>query len=212
MNGDKKPLNKRLDSFIFEKLEFPKLFSLEDSFFDPESRLAVEPADFAANLTFETTLSNNRSEIKSALLSLKEKTLDPSSPSLFFLLGLSDFDVERLPESLSSLSAKKIKNRLLFELSAELKFFLSNFSLASSSPETYASLSALDFLLEKSLSSLEDREETLSSLLNESRSAFRAESIEKKSRPFYERIRVTDDDTFAQIYSLANECRLAAFS
>ncbi len=204
-------MKQRLDSFIFKTLNFPSLFSLEEPFSDPESGLTVEPLVFSFNLNFETTLSNNRSEIKSALLSVRDKTLDPSTSTLTFLLGLSDFDVERLPETSSSLTSKKFKNRLLFELSAELNFFLASFSLETSSPEIYASLSALDSLLEKSFSSLENPEKSLASLLNESRSAFRAETLEKKSRPFYERIRVTDDDTFAQIYSISNELSLEAF-
>lgn len=230
--------NNFVDLFVIVNINPPLL--------DSETSLSVDNLTFSLNFTLE----QSREEIKSLLL----KTPDSSLPNgLTYLgensveiprlvLGLSDYDLDRVSENPNSPFAKKIRFKLLSEIVAELDLYLTIFpdsTLPTSlegdpSPalKNYASLSAASSffrdLLFDSIESLLDLDllpppprsvsKVPRKLLayaeayfkKESRDNFHAETLEKKSRPFYERVGVTDNDTFVQILSLANECKLTS--
>lgn len=152
-----------------------------------------------------------------------------------FVVGISDYDVDSLARAVKnpdSLSAQKFRFKILSELKTELDFYLSMLP-DSFNPEIAKKSSGFLSLFNKILlSSLEEcsnkllDEELIETsernpvkiraaletfFLKESREAFREEKLSRNLRPGYNRSRVTDDDSYAQILALGRELLATAF-
>ncbi len=223
--------NNKIDLFTF--------FDLKEPILDEETELSLNNLTIGLNFTLAESRDEIKSLLLYTPFENEKKPgftyiCENNSIAPRFVLGLSYFDIERTSKSLDTPSALKARFKLLAEIKAELSLFLTLFPKASNNSDTlidYAHLSLVDTLLTQalfgSIKILLDKnllpppprsiEKVPRKLLRYTENVFvkelsvlfREDTLAKKSKPFYERIRVTDADTFIQILTLSRELRNA---
>ena len=167
---------------------------------------------------------------KTASSDISEEALVPR-----FVIGISDYDVETLARAIKnpeSLPALKFRFKILSELKNELNFSLSMLPESFNTKISKKSAGLLNIFNKFLSASLEDcsmklldeeiieiddktpkkiRSSLENLLIKESKAAFREEKQSRKLRPGYDRSRITDDDSYVQILTLADELLATAF-
>ena len=152
-----------------------------------------------------------------------------------FVVGISDYDVDSLARAVKnpdSLPALKFRFKILSELKTELDFYLSMLPDSFNPEVAKKSLGFLSLfnkilnvsLRECSLKLLDEelietseknpfklRASLETYFIKESKEAFREEKLSRNLLPGYNRSRVTDDDSYAQILALGTELLATAF-